>query len=80
MKKPYSKPLVFIEDFSLQTSIAAGCELITPMPTSDDKCGFPMQGAVVFVEGAQCTYKPQEGAYNGFCYHVPAENTNLFNS
>jgi len=80
MKKSYSKPEIAYESFATSTSIAIGCELITPMPSYDEYCGYPIQGTVVFVEGAQCKNKPQNGEYNGFCYHVPNEYNNLFNS
>ncbi|MBQ7871776.1 MAG: hypothetical protein IJ357_06505 [Oscillospiraceae bacterium] len=80
MKKTYEKPAIIFEDFSLSTSIAAGCELVTPLPTSDDGCGYPTRGGIIFIEGTQCTTYPQDGSYNGFCYHVPAETSNLFNS
>ena len=80
MKKKYTKPEIKFEDFSLQTSIAAGCELETPLPSSSASCGYPTKGGVVFVEGTQCTTYPQDGVYNGFCYHVPTDTSNLFNS
>lgn len=80
MKKTYSKPMVIIEDFSLQTSISASCELDTPLPSLAENCGYPTKGGVVFIEGTQCTTYPPEGAYNGFCYHVPTDTSNLFNS
>lgn len=82
MKKEYSKPMAFVEDFSLQTSIAAGCELKTTLSTKDSSCGYPIRGGIVFVSGTQCTTEgySTESLYNGFCYHVPNENSNLFNS
>ena len=81
MKKTYSKPEIVFEDFSLSTSITAGCDLDTPAPSYEENCGYPTKNGVVFVEGIQaCTYKPQGGVYNGFCYHVPADDANLFNS
>ena len=80
MKKIYSKPEIIFEDFSLSTSIAAGCELDTPLPSYEENCGYPTRGGIVFVEGAQCTTHPQDGMHNGFCYHVPVETSNLFNS
>ena len=80
MKKTYSKPEILFESFSISTSIAAGCELDTPLPSYEENCGYPIKGAVLFVTGAQCTNVPQDGKYNGFCYHVPVETSNLFNS
>ena len=80
MKKTYEKPAIIFEDFSLSTSIAAGCELETPLPSYEENCGYPIKGAIIFVEGTQCTSYPQDGTYNGFCYHVPLDTNNLFNS
>lgn len=80
MKKEYVKPIVVFEDFSMSKNIAAGCELDTPLPSSVDGCGYPTRGGNVFLEGTQCDVYPQDGMYNGFCYHVPYENNNLFNS
>lgn len=80
MKKKYEKPQIYIETFALDTTIAGTCELDTPLPSSEENCGYPIQGGTVFVEGASCQYKPQSGEYNGFCYHVPTDAKNLFNS
>ena len=71
------------EDFSISTNIAAGCELDTPLPTYEESCGYPVRGGIVFMEGTQCTVPTQDeggDSYNGFCYHVPVESSNLFNS
>ncbi len=80
MKKTYTKPEIRFESFAMSTSIAVGCDLITPLPSSEGSCGYPTRGGVVFLEGTQCTTYPQNGLYNGFCYHVPVETSNLFNS
>ena len=80
MKKTYTKPEIFFEDFSLSSSIAAGCELDTPLPSYEQNCGYPIKGGVVFLQGTQCTTYPQDGTYNGFCYHVSADDSNIFNS
>lgn len=80
MKKYYQKPEIAFESFALSTSISAGCELVTPLPSSEESCGYPIRGGTVFVVGAQCTNTPQTGTHNGFCYHVPNDKTNLFNS
>ena len=82
MKKVYEKPEIMYEDFSLSTSIAVGCEVDTPLPTYEENCGYPIRGGVVFMTGTDCTHPPQteDGEDNGFCYHVPVESNNLFNS
>ena len=80
MKKEYSKPMAIVEDFSLQTSIAAGCDNTAPLPTQGI-CGYPLRsGDTIFTEDIDgCKYKNPDG-YNGICYHNPSDDTNLFNS
>lgn len=80
MKKTYSKPEIVFEDFSLSTSITAGCELDTAIPSYEENCGYPIRGGIVFVAGAECTIFPQDGLHEGYCYHVPSDTNNLFNS
>ena len=80
MKKKYEKPQIYIETFSLDTTIAGSCELDTPLPSYEKSCGYPIRGGIVFIEGTSCTTVPENGEYNGFCYHVPIETNNLFNS
>lgn len=82
MKKTYEAPEILFESFSLSSSISAGCELITSHHSLDQGCGYPTRGGIVFVVGSLCTTQPQDddGKYNGFCYHVPVETSNLFNS
>lgn len=81
MKKVYKKPIIIVEDFSLKVSIAAGCEVETPLPSYEASCGYPTREGTVFIEGTQCTTTPPTGSkYDSVCYHVPAEDNNLFNS
>lgn len=82
MKRTYSKPDILFEDFSLSTSIAAGCETIID-GQSQYTCGLVWGRKTVFVQAATgCTTKIIDGdpEYNGLCYHVPIETNNLFNS
>ena len=80
MKKTYTKPQICFESFVMNTNIAGSCELDTPLPSYEANCGYPTRGGVVFVEGTQCTTYPPDGMHDGFCYHVPIESKNLFNS
>ena len=84
MKKVYVKPEIVFEDFSLCASIAAGCELDTPLPSYEENCGYPIGGDrspyTVFVSESTCTHPEPEGFYNGFCYHAPYDYNNVFNS
>lgn len=82
MKKVYSAPEILFEDFALSTSISAGCEkIINPLLYT---CGVNYPGiGVIFVEDANgCKVKVTDGSSmgNGFCYHVPTEDNNMFNS
>ena len=78
--KKYEKPKIVFEDFSLSNSVAASCEVETPLPSSTSGCGIPIRGGVVFMEGLQCTHSPQNTLYEALCYHVPEETYNLFGS
>lgn len=86
MKKVYSKPEIIFEDFALSTNIAGDCEQKTNNPTNH-ACGLDFSGLTVFLTtmGGCVDIKiaPNEyggGEYNTFCYHVPTESNNLFNS
>lgn len=88
MKKKYSRPDIAFESFSLSTSIAGNCELKTDTKGGGE-CSYPMDGlGNVFLttmeacNGAGNTPITDEQSltFNGFCYHVPVENSNLFNS
>ena len=84
MKKKYSQPDIAFESFSLATSIAGNCEVKTDTKGGGE-CAYPMDGVGdVFVIGINACLVPvtdeQSLVFNGFCYHVPVENSNLFNS
>lgn len=80
MKKTYSKPEIFFEDFSLSTSITAGCD-IDHGTQAKDQCGyyFGRDGMIFTEDVSGCRYKKPDG-YNEMCYHVPVEDQALFNS
>ncbi len=86
MKKTYSKPEIFFENFSLSQNIAGDCEEKTNTP-SQGQCGLDFGPFVVFLDsvGSVCTGAGRvedmggDGAYGQICYHVPY-GENLFNS
>lgn len=81
MKKTYKKPEIIFEDFSLSTSIALGCEF--GAHHAEYLCAYEDEylEAVIFTETiSACTTKMQDGVYNGLCYHVPSDQTNIFAS
>lgn len=89
MKKVYSKPEIAFEDFSVCTSVAAGCEYKTNTPSAGN-CGLEFGAFTVFLDSmtnvctgeGKITSSGGDGEYNGYCYHVFANDgeKNLFNS
>ena len=85
MKKIYSAPDIVFESFAPCTSIAAGCEIIIEGPSAGT-CGYAYEGgggATMFTELAGisvCNIPVDDDEANGFCYHVPIDTNNLFNS
>ena len=88
MRKTYSKPQIMFEAFTLNTSIAAGCKLITTLPNLEDECGFPVSTGrfgddIVFNTAIQdvtgCNVGA-EGDYNGLCYDNPSSEYIIFQS
>ena len=89
MKKVYTAPQILFESFTMSTNIAAGCESIVGNPTQGTCAVLGTGGIAIFdssVTMGVCDFTPGEigqaddGTYNGFCYHVPTEEYNLFNS
>ena len=87
MKKTYLKPEIAFESFTLSTNIAGNCE--QPFVTNSTKgvCAIESSGGVNIFSGtvALCDFLPEqmggkEDEWDGFCYHVPTEDRNLFNS
>ena len=80
MKRTYTKPEILFEDFSLNTSISAGCEYRDANST-EGVCGYPdRDGNMIFVTGVTgCKYH-QPDVDDTLCYHVPNEFNNIFNS
>lgn len=82
MKKTYSKPEIVFECFSLSTSLIANCEIIIDNQ-SKNICGYLADnGRFLFTELISgCGFQiDDDEARNGFCYDVPSESYNLFNS
>lgn len=88
MKKKYVKPEMFFEDFSLSTSIAAGCKEIVQKPIKysaditifvDAKMGCT-EGLWSSTENSTIFDLFVQAQYNGACYHNPSETNDVFNS
>ena len=89
MKKMYSKPEIFFENFTTSTNIAGDCESIVGNPSRGSCAVLGTGGIAVFDDsvGAACVFEPGDfdanapkDEWDGFCYHVPTEYNNLFNS
>lgn len=84
MKKRYSKPDVFFEEFMLSVSIA-NCD-ININTQSNGTCPMIYDGVPIFTQDVfGCKMENggvpvEDSPANGFCYHVPIETNNLFNS
>ena len=87
MKKTYVKPEIMFEDFTLCSNIATGCESIVGSPTKGS-CAVESSGGIKLFDNTipACDYSATDVGfapdtyYNKFCYHVPTESNNLFNS
>ena len=83
MKKEYSAPEIIFESFALTTSIAGGCEYKTHSP-SQGNCGYPYEGGngdKLFTGlVSDCDIPIDDNEENLFCYHVPVDSMNIFNS
>lgn len=86
MKKNYTKPMIIIETFTLSTNIAGNCEQPFSLQ-AQFVCGIPDGnglGMNIFtpgLDGGDCVIPGGDDTeYDGFCYHIPMENRELFNS
>lgn len=87
MRKTYSKPDIVFENFAISTNIAGDCESIVGNPAKGTCAVLGTGGIDMFdgTVGAVCVFKPEDmggvkDQWDGFCYHVPTEYNNLFNS
>lgn len=87
MKKKYSKPDIMFESFTLSNNIAATCAPGAETLVSDNLCGkLFSDGSMVFTTAvAGCSIKVTadqdgDGQWGEYCYHVPANLLNAFDS
>ena len=80
MKKKYQTPQILFESFTLSSSVAAGCGVISKpsaayvCPVEDPEFGF-----TIFSDTNVCDYTSPD-AYDRVCYNVPLENNSVFTS
>ena len=82
MKKNYTRPEIVFEDFTLCVGIAGNCDVKTKSPSSGN-CGYPYEGGngdTIFVESHICDTCIPDNEEIGFCYDVPVDTNDLFNS
>lgn len=81
MKKVYTAPEILFESFTMSTNIAAGCEEIVRTFAQGD-CAYEGTGGIaLFLDSIKaCEFKSNDDGSNGFCYHVPGEENDLFTS
>lgn len=90
MKKAYTKPQLFVEDFALTQTVASGCGTSTssisslghPNHWGRSTCGWDLgSDIIVWTEGNVCTYHISADAdYEGFCYNNPDGGIVIFAS
>ena len=87
MKKQYSKPMIFFEQYGLTQNIAGSCgnarsTLGIPTAGSKDSCGFEVDGVgILFLESMTGICRMEDGDYpgenesvNGYCWNAPTGN------
>lgn len=86
MKKLYTAPQILFESFSMSTNIAGDCESIIDTQAKGT-CAVLSSGNIAIFDGSvsACFFTPEgmgqaKDTWDGFCYHVPTEYNNLFNS
>lgn len=78
MKKAYTKPEITFDDFSLATTIAAGCAVQSG--PHENSCGFDFGGKNLFIQSPICKDPTEDNGGSLFCYNVPFDAAKLFNS
>lgn len=83
MKREYSRPEILFDSFQLCTTIAGSCEFDTETKSQGD-CYVDFGEYKVFTsQVAGCRRYGMivdSGIFNGYCYHVPVNGQNVFNS
>lgn len=87
MKKAYTKPELFCEEYELSVSIAGNCGAefsafnVLPTGAEANGCGYNMRGKIIFIEANNtCQIKTINGSEFGLCYQVPTATTLAFSS
>lgn len=90
MRKPYQKPMLYVERFELSEHIATGCALIDQEQgdkdfTTPEACVFEWGGVKMFMNSGNCASQnviildPHDPT-SAFCYHGPSAERWVFSS
>lgn len=82
MKKAYTKPELYFEDFMLSSNIAGTCgQFDFGKATSGDfnTCGFEFYGVGVVFNNGTCALTTQDSDFNSLCYFTASPEA-IFNS
>lgn len=83
MKKAYTKPELFCEEYELSVSIAGNCGIEMRAHQTNQSswqtCGFKMGADYVFVND-NCNIDPEDDGDNGICYQQPFAEHLVFSS
>ena len=88
MKKQYSKPSIFIEDFAINQYIAGSCsgDGMTQVKHAMYSCYITIKddtadsGYSKIFNQYPCDMSLEDDQNNGICYHIPMSLTNYFSS
>lgn len=82
MRKTYQKPVIIIEDFTVNEMVAAGCGAIVKSDSSGwSSDNLLIQEAIaggLFGTGCEIPYDTLEDGWDGLCYHT--QTTQVFQS
>ncbi len=77
--KNYIKPDISFQRLELSASVSAGCAIVSNNEPMACPVEIPGQGGLtVFPDGVCMAYFP--GVEDTLCYHVPATESNIFES
>ena len=88
MRKPYQKPMLYVERFELSEHIATGCEIVGIDPnyknlTTAEICSLDVGlGQTIFAIGTgSCGFQFDLDDPNSiYCYHNPDPTNSVFSS
>lgn len=89
VKKQYTKPEIYVEEFKISQNIATACGVpgggtSTGRPRYADgySCAWDVNGWKIFIESTVCTDEQygEDEPYDGMCYNNPVAGNSVFAS